>query len=200
MCMGQIKKLLDIDFVGGSDENKEVYPVTSTMAVYDSNNQNLNEIIRDIRVTINTSLARISKNSQAIFSLDDSLTALQGRVNEVQNEITTLEENITADIQSIPVPNRYNLGVLPYLTEGEDATFALTPEGSNTLVIPKAGDVLAYPGEGQMPQSTFLETNIQEGINNIVSLVFIFMNVLYKININTSTNKVIFVVTKNLYD
>lgn len=42
--MGQIKKLLETNLVGGSD-TKEIYPVTSTKAVYDTSNINLNRII-----------------------------------------------------------------------------------------------------------------------------------------------------------
>lgn len=42
--MGKIKKILDRDLVGGSQKT-DVYPITSTKAVYDENNERLDNVL-----------------------------------------------------------------------------------------------------------------------------------------------------------
>lgn len=54
--MGVIKKLKGKEFVGWQqDGNTDVYPVTSTQAVFDKNNQNLDTIISGLQSQINSS-------------------------------------------------------------------------------------------------------------------------------------------------
>lgn len=50
--MGKIKKILENNLIGGTT-NTEVYPVTSTKAVYNSENKNLDEVLHDISNIIN---------------------------------------------------------------------------------------------------------------------------------------------------
>lgn len=45
--MGKIKKLLESELIGGS-QNSEVYPITSIKAVYDKDNTSLEEILNNI--------------------------------------------------------------------------------------------------------------------------------------------------------
>ena len=45
--MGKIKKILDRDLVGDSQKT-DVYPVTSTRAVYDENNERLDNILKSL--------------------------------------------------------------------------------------------------------------------------------------------------------
>ena len=42
--MGKIKKILENELVGGT-QSTDVYPVTSTKAVYDENNERLDKIL-----------------------------------------------------------------------------------------------------------------------------------------------------------
>ena len=42
--MGKIKKILENELAGGT-QTADVYPVTSTKAVYDANNERLDEIL-----------------------------------------------------------------------------------------------------------------------------------------------------------
>ena len=42
--MGKIKKILENELTGGN-QSTEIYPVTSTKAVYDENNERLDNII-----------------------------------------------------------------------------------------------------------------------------------------------------------
>lgn len=48
--MGKIKKLLESELIGGT-HNTDVYPVTSTKAVYDTTNKSLEEYIQLINST-----------------------------------------------------------------------------------------------------------------------------------------------------
>ena len=43
--MGKIKKILETELVGGT-QSTDVYPVTSTKAVYDENNERLDNILK----------------------------------------------------------------------------------------------------------------------------------------------------------
>ena len=55
--MGKIKKILENELVGGT-QSTDIYPVTSTKAVYDENNERLDNIINEIyssTVTISNS-------------------------------------------------------------------------------------------------------------------------------------------------
>ena len=46
--MGKIKKILENELVGGTQAT-DVYPVTSTKAVYDENNERLDNILGGLR-------------------------------------------------------------------------------------------------------------------------------------------------------
>lgn len=50
--MGKVKKLIGSELVGGS-QSTEIYPVTSTKAVYNSKNENLDKVVHDIANIIN---------------------------------------------------------------------------------------------------------------------------------------------------
>ena len=49
--MGKIKKILENELVGGT-QSTDVYPVTSVKAVYDENNERLDNIIKEIENAI----------------------------------------------------------------------------------------------------------------------------------------------------
>ncbi len=61
--MGKIKKILENELVGGT-QTTDVYPVTSTKAVYDENNESLDKILS---------------------ASDDKLTELDGKIGEILN-------------------------------------------------------------------------------------------------------------------
>ena len=46
--MGKIKKILENELIGGT-QSTDVYPVTSTKAVYNENNESLDDIINSIQ-------------------------------------------------------------------------------------------------------------------------------------------------------
>ena len=72
---GKIKKLLESELVGGT-QTTDVYPVTSTKAVYDENNERLDNIINKIELGIIYDVS--ANNDGAVF---ESLSALLSSSN-----------------------------------------------------------------------------------------------------------------------
>ena len=60
--MGKIKKILENELVGGT-QTTDVYPVTSTKAVYDENNERLDNILGGLRDKID-----ILKNAGYLYA------------------------------------------------------------------------------------------------------------------------------------
>ena len=83
--MGRIKKLLDREFVGGSTD-EEVYPISSTKAIYDTSNTSLDFILTDY-------LDKINKLSSKVgFYVCDSLSSDPDKEIKVPN--FSLDTNI----------------------------------------------------------------------------------------------------------
>lgn len=66
--MGKIKKILENELAGGT-QTTDVYPVTSTKAVYDANNKRLDEIL--------------SASTEAINGVTNKVTELDGKVDDL---------------------------------------------------------------------------------------------------------------------
>lgn len=58
--MGKIKKLLESELIGGSNQT-EIYPITSTKAIYDKNNEVLDDIIKTINNKSDITLSAIKE-------------------------------------------------------------------------------------------------------------------------------------------
>lgn len=69
--MGKIKKILENELVGGT-QNTDVYPVTSTKAVYDENNENLDSILKR-RGTINVSTNYNADHTAEVLTLSQAI-------------------------------------------------------------------------------------------------------------------------------
>ena len=73
--MGKIKKILENELVGGT-QTTDVYPVTSTKAVYDENNKRLDNILGDLRDRIN-----VLKNAGYLYAVIATPTTDPGAPN-----------------------------------------------------------------------------------------------------------------------
>ena len=67
--MGKIKKILENELAGGT-QTTDVYPVTSTKAVYDANNKRLDEIL--------------SASTEAINGVTNQVTELEQRIGDIK--------------------------------------------------------------------------------------------------------------------
>lgn len=72
--MGKIKKILENELVGGT-QSTDVYPVTSTKAVYDENNENLDNILNSITEKLNTKV----NTSDIVQQTGDSTTSVMSQ-------------------------------------------------------------------------------------------------------------------------
>ena len=99
--MGKIKKILENELVGGT-QNTDVYPVTSTKAVYDENNENLDSILNSITEKLDTKV-NTSDIVQQIGNSTTSVMSQKAVTDAIQTEIdraTKAEQAIIYDVSS----------------------------------------------------------------------------------------------------
>lgn len=72
--MGKIKKILENELIGGT-QSTDVYPVTSTKAVYDENNKNLDSILNSITEKLDTKV----NTSAIVQQTGDSTTSVMSQ-------------------------------------------------------------------------------------------------------------------------
>ena len=70
--MGKIKKIIENELIGGT-QNTDVYPVTSTKAVYDENNERLDNILNR-RGVVNISTNYNSEHTAEVLTLTQALS------------------------------------------------------------------------------------------------------------------------------
>lgn len=63
--MGKIKKILESELIGGT-QSTDIYPVTSTKAVYNENNENLDTIINNIIARLSVIENNINISSESV--------------------------------------------------------------------------------------------------------------------------------------
>lgn len=94
--MAKIKVLKDNELVGGTD-NTSMYPVTSTKAVYDENNERLDNIIHKIKNTLVTNHT-IANDTIEIEKLSPTLRevikAATGVPGDLANDVTKLMREV----------------------------------------------------------------------------------------------------------
>ena len=145
--MGKIKKILENELTGGN-QSTEVYPVTSIKAVYDENNERLDNIIdrkdNEIQKELETEVARA--------------TNAENNLRDTINNITKVNENATtANIVTIDtIPNTSSSNVQQALNElFKNATFAGiatpttnpgTPDGPVFYLATEAGTYSNFNG------------------------------------------------------
>ena len=66
--MGKIKKLKDVELVGGTEQS-DVYPITSTKAIYDESNKRLDNIIAELQKSADSSLE--TENKTIVGSINE---------------------------------------------------------------------------------------------------------------------------------
>ena len=120
--MGKIKKLLETELIGGNKQT-EVYPVTSTKAVYDGNNRLLDTVLLDTESN--------SKHARRVFKEDalyyDILNNGHGGTKEELNSI----------FKAIYVSKKIN-GL--YLSSYMSNRFEFKDSDNNTYSIPASMD------------------------------------------------------------
>lgn len=97
--MGKIKKILENELVGGT-QTTDVYPVTSTKAVYNEDNENLDNILNSITEKLNTKV----NTSAIVQQTGDSTTSVMSQkavTDAIQAEIDRATAAEKANAQAI---------------------------------------------------------------------------------------------------
>lgn len=181
--MGKIKKILETDLVGGT-QNTDVYPVTSTKAVYDESNKRLDNIIDEIKLGIVYDVSAHNDNVvfeslQALLSSSNlntliptsvrcggmSIRFIQGSISNSDNKY--VQYRLTNQNWSNDIADWQESGLAEFSTGEKVSEVGIDAEptsGSNNLV--KSGGVyLKINQEKQRAES--VEQNLQGNINVI---------------------------------
>lgn len=138
--MGKIKKILEKEL--GSTQSVEVYPVTSIEAVYDENNERLDNIIN-------------RKNNETQKELKAEVaraTNAESNLRETINNITEINENATsANIVTIDtIPNTSSSNVQQALNELFKNATLVSKIGMNTSDNPSNADLDVADEDGNV--------------------------------------------------
>lgn len=120
--MGKIKKILENELVGGT-QSTDVYPITSVKAVYNENNERLDNIIKEIYSSTPT-VANSSTESDLDISDEDGNVLVRCKNGHIQ----TQKFNSETDGQTSVV-------------NGENADLDISDEQGNVLAEFKGGHV-----------------------------------------------------------
>lgn len=166
--MGKIKKILENELVGGT-QSTEVYPVTSIKAVYDENNERLDNIINRKNNKIQKELeAEVTRASNA-----------ESNLRETINNITEINENATsANIVTIDtIPNTSSSNVQQALNE----LFKIKPSVNKYLI-----DKTEFPDALKNITSKYTITKGKQAYGNVGSVItFVSQNKLEYVTIDT---------------
>lgn len=143
--MGKIKKILENELAGGT-QTTDVYPVTSTKAVYDENNKRLDEILSASTETINGVTNQVTELAKEVDGKQDALTlTIKDNGNIVISNIQgQSKEFMPATPSGDPMHYAYVAAGAKYNDTGADIVKAapwadLADDDADKTVIHKAG-------------------------------------------------------------
>lgn len=134
--MGKIKKLLESELIGGN-QNNEVYPITSTKAVFDSENRSLEDILKDINSRI-----QLIKEAGYLFAGIASPTTNPGTPNE--RVFYLANEEGTYTYFNNKTISKGQVGVLKYDQEWTLETIGITSLIGSIFLSEKSNITLPY--------------------------------------------------------
>lgn len=154
--MGKIKILKGKNFNEINELEEDIYPVTSTKSVYDTNNKDLDSIINSILNNIKTNTNSINSINTSIGNKKDDFDP-NGSIYAQLNYLKSSTKSRT-----------YNLNkILELNTESpdRDIQLAFSPYGMSTIVAPEVGSILIkdkgtiYPMDGEYYLVTYSVSN-----------------------------------------
>ena len=85
--MGKIKKILENELVEGA-QSTDIYPVTSTKAVYDENNERLDKILEASQAKLSELEQKTNRLSQKMIGGNESLSVEDWQHATIQKSLT----------------------------------------------------------------------------------------------------------------
>lgn len=201
--MGKIKKILENELIGGT-QSTEVYPVTSTKAVYDENNERLDHTLArldekiddktsEINVAKEEALQAISKNEQAAITNFNSQRVTPEMLSESTKQLIEASGG----------------GTITNLPDDEDLTSVDDGTGSNVLKFAnRSYNTQNFSGQGYI----ILRKNLQSvkfKIANITinavgneagNISFKIMNKVFKIPFDPISETTVDLIAKKIAD
>ena len=196
--MGKIKKILENELRGGT-QSTDVYPVTSTKAVYDENNERLDNIL-----AAETMRAKAAEqaNTQAITDVAARLNdqkdevdaakeeALQAIAENEQSAITNFNsQRVTPEMLSESTKQLIEAsggGTITNLADDEDIQSVNDGTGSNVLKFAnREYNPVNFSGKGYK----ILRKNIQDGKNILIQEMINDPNTVYEIRYDFDLDK-----------
>ena len=130
--MGKIKTLIANELVGGTTTEK-VYPVTSTLAVFDSNNNSLDASLTAMNSVITTQGNSITILENRTTSLESSIINNTADINTNTDSIASLNTRVTALEDSDISDYGSRIEVLETLTSALPASNVVIDTDNTTL-------------------------------------------------------------------
>lgn len=192
--MGKIKKILENELVGGT-QTTDVYPVTSIKAVYDENNERLDNIIdrkdNEIKAELENEVVRLDEK------IDDKTNeinvakeeALQAIAENEQSAIANFNaQRVTPEMLSESTKQLIEAsggGTITNLPDDEDLTSADNGTGSNVLKFAdRTYNANNFSGKGYK----ILRKNMVDGKNVLTQDMINEPNTIYEIRYDFDLN------------
>ena len=168
--MGKIKKLKDVELVGGTEQS-DVYPITSTKAIYDENNKRLDSILSELQKSADSSLE--TENKTIVGSINE-LKRLLDEGYLFKDVATTKTNPGTPDAKVFYIAN----GKGTYTNFG---SIEVTEDEVVVLYWDTAWHKVST-GIASNEKLTELESNVGESLNGLSEIVngSTFLNITWK--------------------
>lgn len=151
--MGKIKKLKGTDLIGGVN-NEDVYPITSTKAVFDEKNTSLHELLNALESSVETVKETASNNTllvsrevqrakEAEKQLEDSIKKIEPYIKVVWNYGSNINTYIDSGIYNIKGAHLRKEDNLPLESIDAEATF-----NANLIVLDSTINNIGGPENG----------------------------------------------------
>lgn len=145
--MGKIKKLKGTDLIGGIN-NEDVYPITSTKAVFDEKNTSLHLLLNALESSVETVKETANSNTSSILQevsraktvekqLEDSIKKIEPYIKVVWNYDSNINTYIDSGIYNIKGVHLRKEDNLPLESIDAEATF-----NANLIVLDSTINVL----------------------------------------------------------
>lgn len=177
--MGKIKKILENELIGGT-QTTDVYPVTSTKAVYDENNKRLDNIIKELNNKVSTQLPKIEEAKNE--ALNNIKKNEQSAITNFNSQRVTPEMLSESTKQLIEASGG---GTITNLADDEDITSVDNGTGSNVL---KFADRTYNPDNFSGKGYKILRKNIVDDKNILVQDMINEENTIYEIRYDFDLN------------
>lgn len=190
--MGKIKKILENELVGGT-QSTDVYPVTSTKAVYNEDNENLDSILNSITEKLDTKV----NTSDIVQQTGDSTTSVMSQ-KAVTDELATKADAKQVNNSLYDLENKIGErvvvdGNVTNLPDEEDITSVKESERDVLKLADRRYAPEKFSGKGYK----ILRKNMIDGKNVLTQDMINEPNIIYEIRYDFNLQNKIITIPEN---